>query len=123
MRMTTRREDGGGTLVLYAALAANLGIAILIFATGAGLSIYEGARHLMEPGEIFDPIVNYIVLAVSILLEGGSWIVAIERLIADIEAELRARWLSIASIYIKSKAGPPAIVDSADRPVEGARTV
>jgi len=51
-------------------------VAILIFATGAGLSIYEGIEHLRRPADMADPIVNYIVLAVSIALEGGSWFVA-----------------------------------------------
>jgi len=48
-------------------------VAILIFATGAGLSMYEGITHLRDPEPPQDPTVAYIVLAVSILLEGGSW--------------------------------------------------
>lgn len=51
-------------------------VAILIFATGAGLSIYEGILHVMAPAPIEDPTVNYVVLAVSVLLEGGSWLTA-----------------------------------------------
>ena len=45
-------------------------VAILIFATGAGLSIYEGILHILDPHVIERPIVSYIVLAVSIALEG-----------------------------------------------------
>jgi len=48
-------------------------VAILIFATGAGLSVYEGIVHLRAPEPPQDATVAYIVLAVSILLEGGSW--------------------------------------------------
>ena len=52
-------------------------VAILIFATGAGLSIYEGVLHILAPAEMIDPTVNYVVLAVSLALEGGSWLVAL----------------------------------------------
>lgn len=48
-------------------------VAILIFATGAGLSVYEGVAHLRAPEPPQDATVAYIVLAVSFLLEGGSW--------------------------------------------------
>jgi cation diffusion facilitator family transporter len=51
-------------------------VALLIFAGGALVSIYEGIRHIQHPEPITRPIVNYIVLAVSFLFEGGSWIVA-----------------------------------------------
>jgi cation diffusion facilitator family transporter len=52
-------------------------VAILIFSTGAGLSIYEGIEHIRRPVEMVDPTVNYIVLAVSIVLEGFSFTVAL----------------------------------------------
>ncbi len=52
-------------------------VAILIFATGAGLSVYEGIAHLRAPVPPRDPTVAYIVLAVSFLLEGGSWWTAV----------------------------------------------
>ena len=52
-------------------------VAILIFATGAGLSIYEGILHIFEPEPIRSPAINYVVLAFSILLEGGSWWIAV----------------------------------------------
>ena len=50
-------------------------VAILIFAVGAGVSIYEGWLHIVEPEPLTDPLVNYIVLAIAFTLEGGScWI-------------------------------------------------
>lgn len=52
-------------------------VAILIFATGAGLSIYEGVRHIRHPAESQSAIVAYIVLAISFVLEGGSWYMAV----------------------------------------------
>lgn len=51
-------------------------VAILIFAVGAGVSIYEGMVHIQRPHAIDDPTMNYIVLAVAAMLEGASWIVA-----------------------------------------------
>ena len=51
-------------------------VAILIFALGAGLSIYEGVSKLSSPHAIAKPFVNYIVLGVAIIFEGAAWIVA-----------------------------------------------
>lgn len=52
-------------------------VAILIFAVGAGVSIYEGWRHIRSPEPLGDPLINYIVLGVAVLLEGGSWAIAV----------------------------------------------
>ena len=54
-------------------------VAILIFATGAGLSIYEGVRHIRQPEPIRSPLINYVVLGISVLLEGASWLIAIRQ--------------------------------------------
>ena len=53
-------------------------VAILIFAIGGGMSIYEGITHLINPSPLEDPMWNYIVLSVAILLEGYSWTVALK---------------------------------------------
>jgi len=45
-------------------------VAILIFAVGAGVSIYEGWLHIAEPEPLRDPTINYVVLGVAVLLEG-----------------------------------------------------
>ena len=50
-------------------------VALLVFATGAGLSFYEGVRHLRQPSEITNPYVNYIVLAIAMAMEGASWLI------------------------------------------------
>ncbi len=52
-------------------------VAILIFAVGAGVSIYEGYRHIIAPEPLSDPLINYVVLGVSALLEGTSWTIAV----------------------------------------------
>jgi cation diffusion facilitator family transporter len=52
-------------------------VAILIFATGAGLSVYEGVTHLFEPNPPQGATIAYIVLAISFVLEGASWLTAV----------------------------------------------
>ncbi|WP_300117190.1 cation diffusion facilitator family transporter [Sphingobium sp.] len=52
-------------------------VAILIFALGAGVSIYEGFVHIREPEPLRDPTINYVVLGVALLLEGASWTIAV----------------------------------------------
>ncbi|MFT3976458.1 MAG: cation diffusion facilitator family transporter [Sphingomonas bacterium] len=52
-------------------------VAILIFAVGAGLSIYEGLAHVRSPEPLRDPTAAYIVLVVAAVLEGASWAIAV----------------------------------------------
>jgi len=52
-------------------------VAILIFAIGAGVSAFEGYRHIVHPEEMTSATLNYVVLAVSAALEGTSWAIAI----------------------------------------------
>jgi len=51
-------------------------VAILIFAVGAGVSVYEGYRHIITPEPLLDPLVNYIVLGIAMAVEGASWFIA-----------------------------------------------
>lgn len=53
-------------------------VAILIFAVGAGISIYEGIHHIRHPEEITSPVINYIVLGLAILFEGGALYIAVK---------------------------------------------
>ena len=48
-------------------------VAILIFAVGSGVSLYEGIIHTIHPNPIGNPHVNYIVLALAMLFEGIAW--------------------------------------------------
>ena len=52
-------------------------VAILIFAVGAGVSIYKGVYHLQHPVTIESPHLNYIVLALAMLFEGAAWYFAL----------------------------------------------
>jgi cation diffusion facilitator family transporter len=51
-------------------------VAILIFALGAGISIYEGIQHVLHPTPMTSPVINYIVLGLAILFEGFAWFFA-----------------------------------------------
>ena len=48
-------------------------VALLIFALGAGISIYEGIIHIQYPEPIRDPLMNFSVYAAAALFEGVSW--------------------------------------------------
>ncbi|WP_313274565.1 cation diffusion facilitator family transporter [Stenotrophomonas sp.] len=52
-------------------------VAVLVFAMGAGVSLYEGITHLQHPEPAGNPTIAYIVLLVSLLFEGTSWWVAL----------------------------------------------
>jgi len=52
-------------------------VALLVFALGAGVSVYEGISHLLHPEAMQRPLVNYIVLLVSMVFEGTSWLIAL----------------------------------------------
>ena len=51
-------------------------VAILIFAVGAGVSIYEGIHHLRHPVEMESAMINYIVLGAALIFEGVVWALA-----------------------------------------------
>jgi cation diffusion facilitator family transporter len=51
-------------------------VAILIFALGGGISIYEGIKHLQHPEPISNPLINYIVLGLAMIFEGAAWFFA-----------------------------------------------
>lgn len=53
-------------------------VALMVFAVGAGISLYEGIVHLRHPRVIQKPIVNYVVLAASLVFEGITWWIALK---------------------------------------------
>ncbi|WP_448191608.1 cation diffusion facilitator family transporter [Azospirillum sp. sgz301742] len=55
-------------------------VALLVFALGAGVSMYEGISHIRNPVHITNPLANYIVLGLAMLFEGASWRVAYKAL-------------------------------------------
>ena len=53
-------------------------VAILIFAVGAGVSLYEGIHRVLHPQPMTDVYINYIVLGLAIVFEGGAWFMALK---------------------------------------------
>ncbi len=45
---------------------------------GGALSIYQGLMHILEPELMKDPFWNYIVLILSLIFEGTSFIIAVK---------------------------------------------
>jgi len=54
-------------------------VALLIFALGGGMSIYEGITHLTHPEPITDARWSYIVIGIAVLFEGTSWVIALRQ--------------------------------------------
>ncbi len=54
--------------------------AVGIFVLGAGFSIYEGIHTILHPEPAGEVLVAYVVLAVSFLFEGVSWLKAVLQL-------------------------------------------
>jgi cation diffusion facilitator family transporter len=51
-------------------------VAIMIFALGGGVSIYEGIVHLRHAELPRNPGINYVVLLLAMIFEGAAWAVA-----------------------------------------------
>lgn len=51
-------------------------VAILIFALGSGISIYEGVNRLLHPHPVQSPWINYTVLILAMIFEGVAWGIA-----------------------------------------------
>jgi len=52
-------------------------VAVLIFAVGSGVSVYEGVHKLLKPTPVNDAFVNYIVLGVAFVFEACAWWMAL----------------------------------------------
>jgi len=62
-------------------------VAILIFALGGGISIYEGIQHIQHPEPISNPMINYIVLGLALVFEGAAWYFAFREF-----SRVKGRW-------------------------------
>lgn len=51
-------------------------VAIMIFAIGSGISIYEGIHKIHEPEVLTKVWINYLVLALAFVVEGVAWTMA-----------------------------------------------
>jgi cation diffusion facilitator family transporter len=79
-------------------------VALLIFALGAGVSLYEGVDRLLHPMPIERPVVVFAVLAVSLAFESASWLVGMRAFRAS------QRTLSWWEAFRRSKDPPTFIV-------------
>ena len=78
-------------------------VAVMVFALGAGVSIYEGIIHIANPEHAISPIVAYIVLLVAFLLEGWSTLEAFQEFKA---AKGKLGWWEA----IRRSKDPPAFI-------------
>src|SRR3954454_25022836 len=79
MRRSRRAPDGehpygyGRELYFWSFI-----VALLLFGLGCVLSVAQGIRHIHNPEPIEHPVVVYVVLSLSVLFEGGSWLIALK---------------------------------------------
>jgi cation diffusion facilitator family transporter len=78
-------------------------VAVLVFALGAGVSIYEGIIHIAYPEHAVSPVIAYVVLAVAFLLEGWSTLEAFREFKA---AKGRLGWFEA----IRRSKDPPSFI-------------
>jgi cation diffusion facilitator family transporter len=52
-------------------------VALMIFLAGGAFSIYEGFQKFFAPEPITDAWINFVVLGISVIFEGASFIVAL----------------------------------------------
>ncbi len=85
-------------------------VAIMIFAVGAGISIYEGIHRLLNPTPLENIMVNYIVLTLAMIFEGAAWFFALKEFkqtkgkLGYIEAVQRAKDPSIFVVLFEDSA-------------------
>jgi cation diffusion facilitator family transporter len=85
-------------------------VAVMIFALGAGVSLYEGVAHILDPHPIQEVFVTYVVLGLSALFEGSSWWVAFRHFrrrkgsLGFMEAVLRSKDPTIFTVLFEDSA-------------------
>ncbi len=85
-------------------------VALLVFALGAGVAFYEGIIHMLDPEPIENPLINYVVLALCMVFEGGSWLVALKEFrrskgkLGYIEAVRRSKDPSVYTVLFEDSA-------------------
>lgn len=59
----------------------SLVVAMILFGLGGGMSLYEGITHILNPRELEDPLWNYVTLALAVVFEGISFLIALRALL------------------------------------------
>lgn len=68
-------------------------VAIIIFAVGAGVSLYEGIEKIRHPHPVTDAYINYIVLGLALVFESVAWWIAYKEF-----RRIRGRRSTIAAV-------------------------
>jgi cation diffusion facilitator family transporter len=78
-----RHPIGHGRETYFWALLACLAT----FGLGAGFSFWQGVTTILEGEEQGDPLIAYVVLAISFVLEGASWLKAVRQVRGSAQKE------------------------------------
>ncbi|MBE2210041.1 MAG: cation diffusion facilitator family transporter [Xanthomonadaceae bacterium] len=86
-------------------------VSIMVFALGAMVSMYQGISHIREPEHLQQPLVNYIVIGISLVFEGMSWRVGFRQFHAGLrpgqnlwQALRTSKDLSLLAVLIEDSA-------------------
>jgi cation diffusion facilitator family transporter len=69
-------------------------VAIVLFAGGAGLSMYKGIAQLVSPAPVRHSYINYGVIGLALFFEGTSWYIALTEF-----AKLKGPWGYVQAIH------------------------
>ncbi|MGA2402173.1 MAG: cation diffusion facilitator family transporter [Syntrophobacteraceae bacterium] len=69
-------------------------VAILLFAGGAGLSIFKGIDHLIAPTPAKNFYINYSVVGLAMIFEGTSWYIALREF-----SKSKGTWSYIRAVH------------------------
>ena len=75
-------------------------VAILIFALGAGISLWQGYVHIVDPAPLENVVVNYIVLGLAILFEAGAFTVAYREFAAHNQRTQQKEGVMTSSMHL-----------------------
>jgi len=85
-------------------------VAVLIFALGGGIALYEGIEHILHPKEVTDVIWNYVVLILAIVFEGSALSIGLKEFnktrgnVSFYKALIETKDTSTAAIVIEDSA-------------------
>ncbi|NVN92202.1 MAG: cation transporter [Desulfuromonadales bacterium] len=69
-------------------------VAMVLFAGGAGLSLYKGIAHLVSPAPIKSSYVNFVVIGLALIFEGATWYIAMREF-----AKSKGAWGYIQAVH------------------------
>ena len=96
-------------------------VAILIFAIGSGISIYEGISKVLEPHPVSDPTINYVVLGLAMIFEGVAWWIAFKEFSAIKGIHIHTQMILDCIFHFISIKSIPRLVFILDRESEYVR--